>query len=338
MGKSNQPSPWRHSRDFRSPTSYYADAEIQANSFNELSGAVNRIRESHDGKLLWRGQENSDWGLHSSLFRTLARKQGVLLVGTTSSESMYTDKQNFPNEDDMVAAETRILDTARKDWRFDSQRSLEILARLQHHGGPTRLIDFSFNPYIAAWFAAAHLDEGNVDGRIFALATHGPNPNALEPQVMLDERWGGYRLPWHEWDTKELRNQSDWGNGSLRRFWVPPTYDNRMLAQNAVFVLDGVPLSGMQIQSSFRKRNREKQNDNWRMADLVAAGSIYMKLVSPDDGNLSTTRNLASTFTIRITSAGKSDVRDQLQNLFGYSDSSIYPDIEGLSRHLAKNL
>ncbi|TFD20876.1 hypothetical protein E3T42_00850 [Cryobacterium sp. TMT4-10] len=74
------------------------------------------------------------------------------------------------------------------------------------------------------------------------------------------------------------------------------------------------------------------------MADLLAAGSIYMKLVKPDEENASTTRNMASTFTITITSKGKLDIRDRLHNLFGYADSSIYPDIEGLCRHLSAHL
>ncbi|GAB3580308.1 FRG domain-containing protein [Leifsonia lichenia] len=306
------------------------------NSFDELNIVVSEIQSAHRGKLLWRGQEDARWGLHSSLFRTLAEKQGVQLVREFPGEIMYVDKQQFPDEDDLVEAERRTLEIARKDWRFDSLAALEILARVQHHGGPTRLIDFSFNPYIAAWFATASAN--STDGRLFALATHGPAQNSSEPQVMLDEEWGGHRLPWHDWLTKERRNDHNWGNGSLRRFWVPPVYDSRMLAQNAVFIVEGVPISGMQIQSSFRKRNSPKSNDNWRMADLVASGSIYMKLLKPDEVNQSTARNLASTYTVRISAEGKESTRDRLQNLFGYSDSTIYPDIEGLCRHLAVNL
>jgi hypothetical protein len=311
---------------------------VVVSSFDELTRTVDRIQANHQGRLLWRGQEDSAWGLHSSLFRTLAKRQGTHLSRKDPSEEMYTDLQRFPDEDALVEAEKRTLEVARRDWRFDSQGSLEILARIQHHGGPTRLIDFSFNPYIAAWFATAQVINDGVSGRLFALATHGPRPDASEPQIMLDEVWGGHKLPWHAWQTKEDRNSHDWGNGSLRRFWVPPAYDSRILAQNAVFVIDGVPISGMQIQSSFRKRSTGVKNDNWRMADLLASGSIYMKLVKPEEENLSTTRNMASTFTITITREGKLDIRDRLRNLFGYADASIYPDIEGLCRYLSTHL
>ncbi|WP_166805288.1 FRG domain-containing protein [Cryobacterium sp. TMT4-10] len=221
MGKSNQPASWRHSREFESPSSYFSESDVSVGSFDELTRTVDRIQANHRGKLLWRGQENSAWGLHSSLFRTLAERQGTNLIRETPTESMYTDLQRFPDEDAMVQAEARTLDIARREWRFDSQRSLEILARIHHHGGPTRLIDFSFNPYIAAWFATAEVANDGVEGRLFALATHGPNRAAAEPQILLDEVWGGNNLPWHAWNSKELRNVNNWGNGSLRRFWVP---------------------------------------------------------------------------------------------------------------------
>ena len=155
---------------------------------------------------------------------------------------------------------------------------------------------------------------------------------------MLDKCWGSYELPWHEWNSNDERGKNSWGDGSLRRFWVPPVYENRVLAQNAVFVLDGVPISDRKLQSSFRKPNSTKPNDNWKMADLLGAGSIYMKLVRPGAPNKSTTRNMASTYTIEITSAGKKEIRKHLQTLFGYTESTIYPDVEGLATHLHRAL
>lgn len=338
MGAGNQPSPWRHSREFTSPASYFEETEVSVDSFDALTKVIGEIQEGDNTRLLWRGQENASWGLHSSLFRTLAARDGIELSREVPTEDMYEDMQEFPDEDALQRAEEDILRIARQDWRFDSLGALEILARVQHRGGPTRLIDFSFNPYIASWFASVPGNCDESDGRLFALATHGPNPHAAEPLIMLDEQRGGYDLFWHDWETKEERNKRGWGNGSLRRYWVPPFYDNRMLAQNAVFVLDGIPISGMQIQSSFRKKNSAEANDNWKMADLVASGSLYMKMLKPGQRNASTTRNLASTFTIRITASGKRSIRDRLQALFGYSDSSIYPDIDGLCRHLSLNL
>ncbi len=337
MGKKSQPSPWLHSADFISPASYFSDAEVEVDSFDSLTKVISQIQDNHAGQLLWRGQENHHWGLHSLLFRKLAEKSGIDLTKQPPVASQNANRQSFPDEQTLTSAEKTILEIARREWRFDSQSALEILARIQHHGGPTRLLDFSFNPYIASWFATSTA-KSDDDGRLFALATHGPNPESTEPQIMLDKTWGGYDLPWHDWDTKESQNEENWGNGSLRRFWVPPVYDNRMLAQNAVFVLDGVPSSGMNIQSSFRRKIPGKSNVNWKIADLVSSGSIYLKMVHPDSKNKSTTRNLASSYTVKISRGGKEEIRKRLEKQFGYTNSSIYPDIEGLCHELHSRL
>lgn len=333
MGKGNQPEPWVHSLEFNSPSSYFEGSDVEVNSFEELRTQIDAVRESGE-MLLWRGQENSNWGLHSSLFRALSTEIGADIDWENPPPDIQTRPHHFPTEAEMVAAEKKILAIARGDWRIDALGALEIFARIQHNGGPTRLLDFSFNPYIAAWFATtpgAHTDK---HGRIFALAATGPSPNADDSRIFLNAVWGGYDLPWHDWKSKADRKQEHWGDGSLRRFWVPPVYEERISAQNAVFVLDGVPISGMEIQSSFPKSRPSGSNENWKMADLLASGSIYLKLVRAGAANKSLTRNLASSYTLRISPEGKSDIRNELRDLFGYKDSTIFPDVKGLASHL----
>lgn len=337
MGKDNQPAPWRHSKEFSSPTSYFEEREVVINDIQEFLKVVALIHSRHTTRMLWRGQADESWGLHSSLYRAL-RDQKYEGKFTTGRHNELIDadvslREFFPTEEEMVAAEKKILDQSRSKWRFDSANFMEIFARIQHRGGPTRLIDFSFNPLVALWFGVSDQVGWETDGRVFCLAGEGPNEEAGEAKVSLNADWGSYQPKWHEWNDKETRIKNAWGTGSLRRYWAPPIYDSRILAQNSVFVLDGVPISGQSYQSSFRKARGEK-NDNWKMADLIGSGSIYLKFLKPDDASSTRVRNFASSYTMRIPATSKEELKHQLERWFGYDSSIIYPDLEGMRQEL----
>ncbi|MCW4466126.1 FRG domain-containing protein [Glutamicibacter sp. MNS18] len=339
MGKGNQPPKWQHSAEYESPASVFKGHEDTVGTLDELWTAMNAIQSTHRSRLLWRGQANHCWGLHSSLFRTLRNQKydGVFTAEKhITLQREETDlKPFFPTENEMNEAEVRILTRARSSWRLDSLNAMEIFARVQHRGGPTRLIDFSFNPLVALWFAVSDNSHEEVDARLFCLALKGPSAASEEPNIRLDSDWGGYQPEWHKWKTDLSRREHNWGTGSLRRFWIPPIYDDRMLAQNSVFVIDGIPISDKVIQSSFRKVDLGK-NNNWKMADLLSSGSLYLKFYRPGQENKTTMRNFASTYTLRVPASAKPTLRRQLDAWFGYDASSIYPDVDGLRQDLVQ--
>ena len=341
MGKGNQPRKWQHSEEYSAPSSIFSGYEVSIRSLGDLWAAMKEIQKVHDSRLLWRGQSNHDWGLHSSLFRVLRdKKYGGAFDQVKHAEmrSQGADlKEYFPSEDDMNDAEKQILSQARASWRLDSLNAMEIFARIQHHGGTTRLIDFSFNPLIALWFAVSDSTQADADARLFCLALKGPVANSEESNIRLDSDWGGYHPKWHSWKTDADRQNNDWGTGAIRRFWVPPIYDDRMLAQNSVFVIDGIPISDKSTQSSFPKVGLGK-NNNWRMADLLSSGSLYLKFYKPVNVNKARSRNFASTYTLRVPAITKPVLKKQLDSWFGYDTASIYPDVDGLRQDLSQRL
>ena len=100
----------------------------------------------------FRGQADADWPVVSALTRYL-RRTGVrpanwLYQEWRSLEKFQARAHHFmthlPAEDDYLS------------W----------LALMQHHGAPTRLIDFTWSPYVAAFFA---LESAAGDGAVWAL-------------------------------------------------------------------------------------------------------------------------------------------------------------------------
>ncbi|CEI30005.1 FRG domain-containing protein [Propionibacterium freudenreichii] len=314
-----------------SPRAYFAADEEVIGSMDELNARITQlVAKTPDLPLVWRGARDADWAIHSSLFRRLC-----LVNGVVTPEHKPKEAQPYPDEDQMVRAEQEILRIARTDWRLDGMSALETFARVQHSGGPTRLLDVTKNPYIAAWFAVEqHEETDDKDARLIAFATQpvsNPNkPSPIDSVIELDAEWGDRIPPWHSWKTPAARQGVDWGTGARRRLWVPPAYNPRIAAQNAAFIIDGVPITSAKTASYFRIN----KGNYWTRADLLASASIYAKTAKPTRKPRYNAPNLAPTFTFRIASSVKKEIRDFLESRFGYTRSYVYPDITELARYL----
>lgn len=320
-----------YSPELKSPGTYFESTERVVNSYEELNDAISKlISKTPSLPLVWRGVGNADWGLYSSLYRRLLEENGVELP-----QARPEGDQPYPDEEQMVAAEKEILRLTRADWRFDHLNALETFARLQHVGGPTRLIDVTRNPHIAAWFAVEYNEalEGK-DARLFAIATKPvQKPGRDSPPdgtIHLDDLGSGRDPFWHQLIDHESRQGFDWGTGSRRRLWIPPAYDKRISAQNAAFILDGVPMTSSKTSRHFRIEGQKY----WKRSDLLAASSIYLKMFKSTQKPQWNAPNFAPTFSFRITAGAKEQIRDVMESNFGYRTSYIYPDMQGLANYL----
>jgi hypothetical protein len=289
---------------------------------------------------VWRGQQNAGRGQHSSLYRRLMAHQGIT---TSRLDSTEPEAQTFPDEDAMLAAETAILEQA-LEWRMSDRPALELFARLQHHGGPTRLMDVTRNPLIAAWFAVEDgrvedADADETDGRLFALAT-GPVPGRSDqspPEPLLNEFLADKPYPFWMYESVTQRSEADWGTGARRRIWIPPAYDARIAAQNAAFLLEGVPMLTRETLRQFKKDKSRRElggGRQWSAADVAASMSIYARPTHPHVRPRQTKARIAPMFTFRIPAAAKAHIRDTLSRTYGYTAAMLYPDIQGVSRQL----
>lgn len=328
-----------YSAEMSGPADYFSPWEGVIKDFADLQAAVTTILNHHPGMtFLWRGQQSAEWPLHSSLFRAVWKAKGVQDPSKTHRSS-----EPFPTDQDLQKAETRILSAIREQWRFEDPSALTTFARLQHFGAPTRLLDVSRNPLIAAWFATEEHSETEIeeaDARIFALATTRvagtPEQGHKDFETSrIDLETAALFKPFWDVDAGsdglEDTGFGEWGTGRIRRFWIPPHYESRIAAQNAAFILDGVPVDSPDLESYYPKGHGRP--GSWRLADRLAASSISVRFSKPRPGAGSNiAKTMPPSYTFRVTAEAKRQIRLELEDRYSYNKSTIYPDIQGAAQ------
>ena len=179
------------------------------------------ITDSPYSNWAFRGQRKGEWPLSSALSRYF--------------RAFSIDRRAWPRQ------EGRILRVfKRKAHQFlvqppSNDDDFQWLALMQHHGAPTRLLDFTWSPYVAAFFA---LERATEDAAVWAL-----NP--------ADISAGGIRRsrkPQKEAITSQSMDPRRKGNfpryflkGNREFIWLgePDTMNRRLIAQSGTFVLPG---------------------------------------------------------------------------------------------------
>ena len=65
--------------------------------------------------------------------------------------------------------EDEVIREFRNRFKLSDYTDIEVLAYARHHGAPTRLLDWSSNPFVGLWFAVSDKTHDSVSGVIFQL-------------------------------------------------------------------------------------------------------------------------------------------------------------------------
>jgi hypothetical protein len=138
--------------------------------------------------------------------------------------------------------EARLLRNFRKYAHRDAVPGDSVwnwLALAQHHGLPTRLLDWSFSPYVALHFATADSSRYEVDGALWCI-DYVKAQTLLPAQLRARLEQEGSNVFTAELLLREAANLDRLGALSRNPFVLflePPSLDDRIVNQFALFSL-----------------------------------------------------------------------------------------------------
>jgi len=171
------------------------------------------------------------------------------------------------------------------------------LALGQHHGLPTRLLDWTYSPFVALHFATERPRDFDHDGVVWCVNFVEAN-RLLPPRlksILEDEHSDTFTVEMlNEFPT--LRAFDSLGREPFVIFMEPPSLDTRILNQFALFSLMPTPSARL---------------DHW----LEAHPNLYRRVVVPAEL--------------------KWEIRDKLDQA-NINERTLFPGLDGLSRWLER--
>ena len=182
-------------------------------------GRLLKVAGIPEGEYVYRGQENAEWPLHSAATRRLVKAHGREILHSLDFPNKYVTYHR-----NVLIEPARTRGFGIEDGREISD--LQLLAKLQHFGAATGLLDFTWSPLVALWFASHDV---TGDGKIFIINSKDVKVTRVssdESQQNLETIFSGVN------------------NRGILSYWQPMGTGEamtRILGQRSLFIL-GHPL------------------------------------------------------------------------------------------------
>lgn len=180
------------------------------------------------------------------------------------------------------------------------------LALGQHHGVPTRLLDWSYSPLVALHFATAEERDYDKDGVIWMLdmattnaALPGPLSHLLQHEgssvfttdmlATFSPREGSQGLSFDA-DIQWLERMERESGHPFLMFLEPPSLDQRIVQQSALFSLLSNPVDDLETwlgqYDGAARRVHLPAELKWEVRDRLDQANVTERTLFPDLGGL----------------------------------------------------
>lgn len=167
------------------------------------------------------------------------------------------------------------------------------LSVAQHHGLPTRLLDWTYSPFVAMHFATANIEQFDRDGVIWAvnyIDVHNHLPHVLKDEL-CDEGANVFTVNMllkHLSSFQELQSLS---KEDFFMFLEPPSIDDRFINQFAFFSIGSNPTLAFddwlkQVKIDWQKIIIPKEL-KWEIRDKLDQANITERVLFPGLDGLS---------------------------------------------------
>jgi len=247
--------------------------DIRVSSWNELN---ERLYESSweeplarfRSNLAFRGLGNASYDLKTGLTRLggVERLEGHLL----RNYRKYARRDSVP--DDSM-------------WNW--------IALAQHHGLPTRLIDWTFSPYVAMHFATVRLGDYDFDGAIWCVdfvKTNQLLPDALK-RLLHEEGSNAFTVDMLKNVAGSLTQFDQLSPDEFVVFFEPPSLDDRIVNQFALFSMMSSPTARLdrwlEQHTELCRRVIIPKELKWEVRDKLDQANITERVLMPGLDGLS---------------------------------------------------
>ena len=188
------------------------------NKNNTIAKTINEFIEwaaqFSDGQYLFRGVSTESYKIEASAYRRLP-------------EIDRNDPKKLLKINKDLIEKARSLGHDQKDG--GQLPDLELLAELQHFGAATCLIDFTRSALVALWFACQQRAQREANGKVFAVRHDDMvRLKIVNPELIKE-------------DIDYFLKSDENGRYPLYQ-WQPKFQNNRIIAQQSVFVFSGAQI------------------------------------------------------------------------------------------------